>query len=143
MSERTTIVDESVERIQTVFSNVEGEFQKVQEQFQDRGNELRDQAEEQIREWQGELRKLPLVQRVETFGNEIREDASRRGKELGEQVNGQIEALLGLFQIPSRGEIARLEKKLNRISRRLNNLDKTLNQTLQATPSKPETAVAE
>ncbi len=143
MSERASIVDESRERVQSAFHNVEDEINKFQKRVEDRTSDFNRKAEKRIKKFQKELRKYDVVQRAESLRDDVTRQLETQGRQFGKQLESGLESVLGTFQIASRGEIDKLDRKLNRINRRLKALDKSLSQRATPTPSTPETAVAE
>lgn len=137
MSQQTTLLEDGVERIQSVFRSVEDEVQKVQKRFEDESKKFSKLANKRIKNFEKELRKYPAIKQAESIRKDLNKEFQTRTKELGKQVEGGIETVLGSLQIASQGEIAKLDKKLGRINRRLKALDKSIAQVSDgvATPT--------
>jgi chromosome segregation ATPase len=144
MSEQVNIVDQSRERVQQAFQSVEDEFQKLQKQVEERRSEFNEGAEKQLKRLHTQLQKYPAFKRAESFRDDVNKRIEERTKQVEESIESTVESgmnlLRGTFRIASRDEVKKLERKLDRVSRRITSLDKALGQS--PTPSKPETAVA-
>jgi hypothetical protein len=143
MSERASIVDESRERVQNAFQTVEGEINKFQKRVEDRTSDLNKKAEKRLKKFQKELRKYEVVQRAESFREDVGKQLETQSKRFEKQFGSGLESVLGTFQIASRGEIDKLDRKLDRINRRLKALDKSLTTKVSPATSKPRAAMAE
>jgi polyhydroxyalkanoate synthesis regulator phasin len=143
MTERASFVDETRERAQSAFHSVEDEINKFQKRIESRTSELNKRAEKRFKQLRSELRKYEVVQRAESFADDVSRQLESRGKRIEKQLETGLETVLGTFQIASRGEIEKLDRKLDRINRRLKALDKSLSRNAAPTQSRPKTAVAE
>jgi polyhydroxyalkanoate synthesis regulator phasin len=133
MSEQANIVEQGRERIQGVFQSVEDEFTKIQKQVEDRRSEFNDSAEKRLKKLQSQLRKYPAYKRAETLGNDVSKQIEEGTKQIEVSVESTLESglsyLRSAFRIASRDEVHKLEKKLDRVSRRISSLDKAVNQS--------------
>ena len=114
-----SLVDQGVDRVQDAIKSVDKELQKIQRQvksrrrtlerrLESRRKNLEKQAQKQIKA----LRKSDLVKRVETLGSDVQS-----------QIETGLETVLSAFQIASKADIERVDRKLNRISRKLRELE--------------------
>ena len=146
-SERITFVEEGVERVQAAYQSMEDELQKIQRQLQERSNEFSEKAEQRMKSFGEELRKYSVVRKAESLRDDVSKEIEKQGRWIEKRVEKSVDSVLDALRLAPRSEIERLDKKLNRISRRLAALDKSIAQAngeeLKATPSKPETAIAE
>lgn len=119
MAQSQSIVDQGVDRVQDTLKSVDKEFQKLQRQMktrrrtlerrlESRRKSLEKGAQKQIKA----IRKNDLVKRVETFGNDVQS-----------QIESGVESILAAFQIASKADIERVDRKLNRISKKLKELE--------------------
>jgi len=119
-----SLVDTGVERVRTVVHDANRRIQKLQKQIDvrrksvekelsTRRRKLEQRTQKEVSRLVARAQKLPLVKRAAT----LREDASR-------QIESGVETVLGVFQIASRGELERIERKLSQISRKLRELEK-------------------
>ena len=124
MAEQASLVQEGVDRLSDAFQSIDHEFQRVQKRLNTRRRLLEKRltstcknVEERTRteldRFQLEIKKLPLVRRV---------DALRI--DLTKQFGSGIRSLLGLTQIPSHSDIARIDKRLSALSRRVKGIEK-------------------
>ncbi|MCC6642129.1 MAG: hypothetical protein IT386_13295 [Deltaproteobacteria bacterium] len=120
-----SLVETGVERVRTAVTDANRRFQKLQKQLDarrknvekeltTRRRKLEQRAQKQVSRLVSRAQKLPLVKRATELG----EDASR-------QIGTGVETLLGALQIASRGDLDRLDRKLNQISRKLRDLEKS------------------
>jgi len=150
MSNRTTFVDESKERVQSAFHNVENEIQKLQKQIEDQRADLTKRTEKQLKKIRKDLRAnktiRPYVDRVDNLRSDVSKQLEtrskafeKRSKAFEKRIESGFETLLGSLNLASRSEVERLDKKLKRVTKKLNALDKTLG----GAPVSSKTAVAE
>ncbi|HKX46846.1 MAG TPA: phasin family protein [Planctomycetota bacterium] len=126
MATRASIVEEGLDRVQAAFQSVEDEVLKLQKQLEHRTEEFSKRADLRFKRIQKELRKNKVVQRAEARFEDLRTRADKRRRELESRFETQIETVLGTFQIASKSQVEKLDRKLNRISRRLSALDKVI-----------------
>ncbi len=126
MTQQSTLLEDGFDRVQAAFKSVEDEVQKVQKRFESRSEKFSTDANKRIKGFQKELRKYPAVKQAESFQKDLSEQFQARSKRVEKQIGNSIESVLGTLQIASRGEINKLDKKLNRINRRLKTLDKAI-----------------
>jgi BMFP domain-containing protein YqiC len=137
MTQQSTLLDDGFDRIQAAFRSVEDEVQKAQKRFESRSQKFSTDANKRIKSFQKELRKYPAVQQAESFQKDLSEQFQARSKQVEKQIENSIGSVLGTLQIASRGEINKLDKKLNRINRRLKALDKAIDSAAaKVTPAK-------
>jgi hypothetical protein len=119
-----TLVETGVERVRSAVSLANRRIQKLQKQLDTRRrtvvkelstrrHKLEQRTQKQVERLLTQAQRLPLVKRAAV----LREDASR-------QLEVGVETVLGAFQIASRGEVERLDRKLNQISRKLREMEK-------------------
>ena len=141
MTQQSTLLEDGFDRIQAAFQSVEDEVQKVQKRFENRSEKFSADANKRIKRFQKELRKYPAIKQAETFQKDLGEQFQARSKQVEKQIETGIESVLGTLQIASRGEINKLDKKLNRINRRLKALDKAIDSaTAKVTSAKVTSA---
>jgi len=114
-----SIVDEGWDRLTAARDRIDDEIQRVQEDLNGRRKQLEKQfaknrksvekqARKQVKQIQRDLRKSPVVKGLEKW-------RGRAESQFGEAV----ESLLGIFQVASRDDLKRIDRKLARISKRL------------------------
>jgi len=123
MAEQASLVQEGVDRINEAFKSIDGEFQRVQKdltkrrqtiekRLQKRRKSLEKQSKKEVDRLRAEFRKNPLVKRAESVR-----------KDINKQLESGMDNLLGLFQIPSKSDVGRLERKVNALGRRLKEVE--------------------
>ena len=119
MAQSQSIVDQGVDAVQDTLKSVDKEFQKLQRQVKTRRRTLERRLETRRKSFEKEaqkqikaIRKNDLVKRVETFGNDVQT-----------QIESGVESILSAFQIASKADIQRVDRKLNRISKKLKELE--------------------
>lgn len=130
MAEAQSLVDQGVDRVQDVLKNADKEFQKIQRQvksqrrtierrIETRRKNLEKTAQKQFKSFEktaqkqiDTIRQNDLVKRIESFGSDVQE-----------QVEAGVEQFLSVLQIASKSDIQRVDRKLNRISKKLKELE--------------------
>jgi len=119
-----SLVDTGVERVRTVVHDANRRIQRLQKQIDvrrktvekelsTRRRRLEQRTQKEVARLVARAQKLPLLKRASA----LREEASR-------QIESGVETVLGVFQIASRGELERIDRKLSQISRKLRELEK-------------------
>ena len=126
MSQEVNIVQESADRVGDAYRTFDEGFQRLQKDLRVRRknfekqistrrrslerqiNASRKGIEKRTRQQVNELRKNPVVKRAIS----AREDASK-------QIESRVSTVLGFFNIATRTDIERLERKLGQITRKL------------------------
>lgn len=128
MTATNNFIDEGLDRVQSAWKSVEQEVQKVQKQIEHRGQKFNKRAEKQFNQFQKDLRTYPGVKRAEALSEDIKSEIDQRLNWMNDRVEAGLQSLLGGLQIASQGELDKLDRKLNRISRRLKAIDKAINE---------------
>jgi hypothetical protein len=119
-----SLVETGVERVRSAVTGANRRLQKLQRQIDARRKtvekelgarrrKLEQRTQKEVSRLVSQAQRLPLVKRAASLG----EDVSR-------QLETGVETVLGVFQIASRGEVERLDRKLNQIARKLRELEK-------------------
>ena len=129
MSDRTNLVEESMERVQSAYQSVETEIQKLQKQFEKQRVEFTKRTEKEVRRIGKELRTnsylKPYVDRAQTLRSDVTKQLETRSKAFEKRVESGVATLLDSLNLASRSEVAKLDKKLKRVTKKLNALDKS------------------
>jgi hypothetical protein len=112
MSEQTSFVSESIDRVQEAIQSVGDEFERLQGQLGDRRKEFETQTQKRVKKLQKDLRKQPLFKRADT----LRRDATK-------QIEQSVEGVLNTLQIASSSDMKKLDRKLNAITKRLKEME--------------------
>jgi alanyl-tRNA synthetase len=124
MTEQTSFVNESMDRVTSVFRTLDGELRRVQKQLQTRRKsfekqlasgrkDIERQTRKQVKRLQTELRKNPLIKRAQNL----------RG-EATEQIDTAVDRVLGALQIATKNDLDRIDRKLTVLTRKLKELDR-------------------
>jgi len=108
-----SVVHDANRRIQKLQKQIDARRKSVEKELSTRRRRLEQRAQKEVARLVARAQKLPLVKRAAA----LREEASR-------QIESGVETVLGVFQIASRGELERIERKLSQISRKLRELEK-------------------
>jgi hypothetical protein len=107
------------DRFDSARERIDEEIQRVQRELQARRKRIEKQLthgrksiEKQTRRQVQHLRESELVQQFE-----------RLRVEANQQLGNAIEAVLGVLQIASKGDVERIEKKLSKINKRLKEME--------------------
>jgi len=120
-----SFVQDGVDRVREAVDSIDGEFQRVQKRiqaqrksFEKRVNKQRSEIEKrtrkEVKRLQTEIRKNPVVKRAQS----IADDATR-------QVEQGVDRFLGTFQIASKSDVQRIDRKLTQLRRQLKALEST------------------
>jgi uncharacterized coiled-coil protein SlyX len=121
---QANLVDEGIDRIQSAVKSIEDEVQRAQKKLEQNAQRFSDQTDRNLEKLRDQFAKSPLGKSTESLRSNI-----------NDQLEEGLERFLGTFQIASRNEIAKLDRKLGRISRRLTALDKAVQQNGSTAPS--------
>jgi hypothetical protein len=125
MAQQASFIDEGIDQVKEAWSNVGGEFEKVQKNLEKRRKQFEKEAEKRVKRFE----KSPLGKRIVSF----REDAQK-------QIESNIENLLGLIPIASTNEVKRLERKIATLTRKVNAIEKAqASKTASTSPSAGKT----
>jgi hypothetical protein len=102
------LLQEGIDRVETVFESLEKEYKRLQKRAEKRRKDFEKRAEREIKRVQTEIRKNPVVKRVEA----IRSDARKT-------VEGQVEQLLGGLRIATRADVQKLDRKITLLNKKL------------------------
>ena len=108
-----SVVHVANRRIQKLQKQIDVRRKSVEKELSTRRRRLEQRTQKAVDRVVARAQKLPLVKRAAT----LREEASR-------QIEAGVETVLGVFQIASRGELERIDRKLSQISRKLRELEK-------------------
>ena len=113
----TRSIDANVQRFQ---KQLRTRRRKLEKQFNDGRKNLEKQVEssrktfeKQTRKQVNELRKTSFVKRAE----ELRKDATK-------EIESRVDTFLGFFNIASRSQLDRIDKKLSQLTRKLNAIER-------------------
>ena len=118
MAQTESLVDQGVDRFQDALKNADKEFQRVQRRVKTQRRTIERRIEKQAKSIEkqakkqiDQIRKNDLVKRAETLSKDVQS-----------QLESGVESVLSIFQIASKADIQRVDRKLNRISKKLKEL---------------------
>lgn len=114
MEERSNILEEGIDRFQAAYRSAEGEIQKLQQRATKTSQELTDRLQTRARDVQKQLLEIPVVRRAD----QLRIDVTK-------QFESNVEGIIHRLPIASSNDLKKVDKKLNRLSRRLKALEKS------------------
>ena len=100
-------------RLQKLQKEIDGRRKAVTKELQTRRRKLEQRTGKEVARLVSRAQQLPLVKRATV----LRDSA-------GQQLEAGVETVLGAFQIASRSEVERLDRKLAQVSRKLRELEK-------------------
>jgi len=118
-----TLVDTGVERVRSAVHTANRRIQKLQKQIDTsrktvekelsaRRRKLEQRTQQEVARLLARAQHLPLVKRASALGGNV-----------SRQLEVGVESVLGALQIASRGDVERIDRKLNQISRKLRELE--------------------
>ncbi len=137
MAQQASLVQEGVDRINEAFKSIDSEFQRVQKGLSKRRQAIEKQltknrksverqSRKEVDRLRAEFRKNPIVKRAESVRNDI-----------NKQLESGMDNILGVFQIPSKSDMSRIDRKLNALGRRIKEIE-----TVRKPAHKPKSAQA-
>ena len=126
MSTQANVIESGIDRIQAAFRSAEEEVERIQKQVEKRTTQFNKETEKRVKRFRKDLNKNEAVQQAQSRWIDVSKGFQKRRKDFEDQVETGLASVLGTFQIASSSDLKKLDKKLNRISRRLNALDKIL-----------------
>ncbi len=123
MPEQASFVQEGVDRVNEAFRTLDGEFDRIQKRIQSRRKSIEKQlttgrrdlekrTRKQVKRLRTELRKNPVLKRAES----MRADATK-------QIESGVESVLSAFQIASKSDLTRIDRKISQLTRKLKEMD--------------------
>ena len=111
---QANVVQDGIDQVRTAVRRADREFKKLQRQVDGRRKRFEKQAQKEIRRFERELRRQPVVKRVET----IWKDASK-------QWEKGVDSVLDALPIATKRDMARIDRKITTINRKVRELEKT------------------
>ena len=114
-TQTTGFVAESIDRIQNAVESAQSELDKFQKDVEKRRKKFEKRAQKEMKRLRKDFRASPPIKRAAEFQ-----------KDFATQIESGFDSVLGNLQIASRRDVAKIDKKLSKISRKLNALDKAI-----------------
>ncbi len=119
MAETTNFFEDGVDRVQEAFRTIGDDLERAQKDFEKRRKRFEKDTQKRIKRFRKDLGNNDYVKRAEGLRDDVRK-----------QVEGGLDNLLDTFQIASRAEVRKLDRKLNQISKKLEALEKASDKRL-------------
>jgi Ser-tRNA(Ala) deacylase AlaX len=124
MAQRSTLVQEGLQRVRTAAEILDHRFRRLQKRLdterksfekriESQRKAIERRTQRQLERLLARLRESKLAHRAET----LREDAAQR-------LETGASALLGALQIASKGDLDRIDRKLSQLTRKLKDIEK-------------------
>jgi hypothetical protein len=114
MAQEANLVQEGVDRLSDAFHSLDHEFQRAQRRLNTRRKTIEKRTRKELNRFQTEAKKHPLVKRADSLVSEA-----------SKQLESGVGSFMKILQIPTRSEIARINKRLSALSRRLKEIEKS------------------
>lgn len=141
MARNQNLLEEGRERFEGALENMGRDWKRLQKRADQGRKQIEQRAQRQVKRFQSELKKSPLVKRAEEqrkllerrarkLSTELRNSSAvKRAESLRKnaetRIEGQLESLFGVLRIASISEISRLERKVDQLNRKLRELEKS------------------
>ena len=130
MAQTESLVDQGVDAVQDAIKNADKEFQRLQRRaktqrrtiernLETRRKRIEKNVEKQVKSFEKQaqkqikqIRKNDYVKRAETFRKDVQS-----------QIESGLEQVLGVFQVATKSDVQKIDRKLNRISKKLKELE--------------------
>lgn len=138
----TTLIQEGVDRVREAFGSIEDEVTRLQKEMRSRRAKIekrfasqRKQLEKRI-----EARRKDIEKRTEKLRSEIgKNKAVKRLETLRRDAARQIEQgvsdVLGAFQIASKSDVHRIDRKISQLNKKLKEMDRSKRSNGKAQPT--------
>ncbi len=119
MADQASIVQEGVDRVRAAFGTLEEEFERVQRRLRARRRDL----EKQLRSGRKDLEKRTRKLRSEVLGSSPLKRLDSLRKDTQRQLEDGVGNLLGVFQIASKSDVERIDRKISQLNRKLREIE--------------------
>lgn len=125
MAGQENLVQESVDRFNEAVDSIGDEVEKVQKRLKTRRSRFEKELRKSRRDFEKETRKRFKRIQTEIDKNPTTKRVRRVVADAQKQIESRVELVLGTFQIASKTDVQRIDKKLNQINRKLKELEKS------------------
>lgn len=120
----TSFVQEGVDRFNAARERVDEEFQRVQKQLQARRKRIERQLDTSRKNLEKQTRKQVKQVRAELSRNPVLKRLERIGTEASRQFEGALESVFDVFQLASKNDVQKIDRKLSKINKRLKEIER-------------------
>ncbi len=132
MAENSSIVQEGLDRVNEVYRSLDERVQRLQRDLRARRKHWEKQLgsgrkslEKQVQSGRRSLERRTRKQWTEFKRNELVKRAQSLQRDARDQIEATLSGVLGLFQIASKTDLDRLDRKVGQINRKLRELEGT------------------
>ncbi len=126
---QASFIDEGIDQVKEAWSNVGGEFDKLQKNLEKRRKRFEKETEKRVKRFE----RSPIGKRLVSFREETQK-----------QIESNVENVLGMIPLASSSEVKRLERKVATLTRKVNALEKAkASKTAKTTSPSAEKAEAQ
>ncbi len=123
MSEQVSFVQEGVDRFNAAFERIDEERLRLQKQVQARRKSFGKQITSGRRDFEKSTRKQVKRLRTELRRYTVVKRAERLQADARRQIEERVDRWLGLLPLATRSDLERIDRKLDRISRKLKEIE--------------------
>jgi len=124
MSQQTSFVEESYDRVQNAFQSVTDEFEKLQSNVESRRKRFDRETQRQVKRFRKEFDKNPMVKRATSLQKDTLKQIRKARKSATKEIERRVEELLSALPLASRSEVKKLDRKLNKLGKQLRAMEK-------------------
>ncbi len=129
MAQQVSFFQDGVERVRETVESIEGEFTRVQRDLQKDLRSRRRSLERQLNASRKDLQKRTRRLRRDLGRNPALRQVDDLRKRATDQIEQSVDGVLALFQIASKSDVQRIDRKLTQLNRRLRELNTRKRQT--------------
>ena len=118
------IVQEGVDRVNDAVDSINSEFQRVQKRIDKQRKSVEKQFKASRRDFERETRKQVKKFRRDWDKNPTVKRTRAALSDAQKQLEKSFDSLLAAFQIASKSDVQRIDRKLNQISKKLKDIEK-------------------
>lgn len=120
-----SIVQEGVGRVSDALDSIGDEIQRVQKQLRSRRRTLEKRIETNRKSFEKRARRQANRLRTELGKNPVWKRARAIQEDAAKQIESGVDGVLTFFQIASKSDVQRIDRKLSQINRKLKELERT------------------
>ncbi len=123
MAEQANFVQDGMDRVNAAFESIQEEAERLQKQLNTRRKSFEKQLNSSRRTIEKRARKQVNQLRSEVRRNGWVKQAQARQKDAEKRFRSGVDTFLGTFQIASKSDLERIDRKLGQLSRKLKDLE--------------------
>lgn len=124
MAQQASFVQEGVDRFNEAFHSLEDELQRIQKRVQSRRRSIERQLSSGRKNLEKRTRKQLSQLRSDLRRNPVARRARSWAEEAARQAENGLDSILGVFQIASKSDVQRIDRRLSQLNRKLKELER-------------------